>query len=155
MDWVRKINRRGTVRPTGLPLLRHSKRHERLCILSVPDMRTSDHAHTVNHRPDVAALTVSIAPAIASSFAAIVVAYVAWQQWRTARHKLAVDLFDRRLAAYRALNNAIGTRHNEILALTFEQVTRDPPTAALREFWAASQTRIFSLVHAFIRPQNA
>lgn len=106
-------------------------------------MRTLARAHTVSHHPDVTALTVSIAPAIASSFAAIVVAYVAWQQWRTARHKLAVDLFDRRLAAYRALNNAIGARHNEILALTFEQVTRDPPTAALGEFWAAKSDAYF------------
>ena len=34
-------------------------------------------------------------------------AYIAWRQWRTANDKLKLELFDRRLAAYRRLNDAI------------------------------------------------
>ncbi|MBH1745214.1 hypothetical protein I5V28_05150 [Stenotrophomonas maltophilia] len=34
---------------------------------------------------------------------AAMVAYVAWQQWRTARNKLKADLFDRRLALMKSL----------------------------------------------------
>lgn len=33
------------------------------------------------------------------SMVAVFVAYIAWQQWRTAQDKLAIDLFDRRLSA--------------------------------------------------------
>lgn len=81
--------------------------------------------------------------AIVTTTAALVAVYIAWQQWRTARHKLAVDLFDRRLQTYRALNEAITTRHNEVLALTFEQVTSNPPTQALAAFWAAKSDAYF------------
>lgn len=35
------------------------------------------------------------------------VAYVAWQQWRTARRKLILDLFDRRLSVYRRILDAV------------------------------------------------
>ena len=81
--------------------------------------------------------------AVASAVAALVAVYIAWQQWRTARHKLAVDLFDRRLQAYRKLNDSITARHNEILALTFDQITRDPPTEALGAFWTAKSDAYF------------
>ena len=34
-------------------------------------------------------------------------AYIAWRQWRTAHDKLKLDLFDRRLTAYRKLTDAV------------------------------------------------
>jgi hypothetical protein len=35
----------------------------------------------------------------------IVVAFVAWQQWKTARDKLKLDMFDRRLAIFIAVRD--------------------------------------------------
>jgi hypothetical protein len=40
---------------------------------------------------------------------AVVVAYVAWRQWRTAHEKLQLDLFDRRLAIHGAARGLIAT----------------------------------------------
>ncbi|CAQ45457.1 TPA: hypothetical protein ACKP89_000525 [Stenotrophomonas maltophilia] len=40
------------------------------------------------------------------------VAYVAWQQWRTARNKLKADLFDRRFAAFEELRRTVSTFRN-------------------------------------------
>jgi hypothetical protein len=34
-------------------------------------------------------------------------AYIAWRQWRTAHDRLKLDLFDRRLAAYQRLKDAV------------------------------------------------
>lgn len=78
-----------------------------------------------------------------TAITALIAVYIAWQQWRTARHKLAIDLFDRRLRTYRDLNDAIANRHNEILALTFDQVTSDPPTQALTALWTAKSDAYF------------
>lgn len=47
-----------------------------------------------------------VAKASVPSMVAIVVAYVAWQQWKTAQNKLAVDLFDKRVAAIDAIDKA-------------------------------------------------
>lgn len=44
---------------------------------------------------------------------AIVVGWIAYQQWRTAKDKLALDLFDRRFAAHRALVHSIKTWSQE------------------------------------------
>lgn len=38
---------------------------------------------------------------------AAIVAWIAYQQWRTARDKLALDLFDRRFESYRAIINEV------------------------------------------------
>lgn len=43
---------------------------------------------------------VSILSALLTPAIAIAVAYIAWQQWRTARNRLRLDLFDRRFAVY-------------------------------------------------------
>lgn len=40
-------------------------------------------------------------------FIAIFVAWIAYQQWKTAKDKLAVELFDRRFVSWRNLNEAI------------------------------------------------
>lgn len=42
------------------------------------------------------------------------VAFFAWRQWRTAKDKLALDLFDRRFTAYHALLDAMTAREREI-----------------------------------------
>lgn len=39
---------------------------------------------------------------LATPIIAVLVAYVAWQQWRVARNKLRLDLFDRRYRVYEA-----------------------------------------------------
>jgi len=44
------------------------------------------------------------------------VAYVAWQQWLTAKNKLALDLFDRRFAVWRRIQEKIAERLKEIHA---------------------------------------
>jgi hypothetical protein len=41
-------------------------------------------------------------PAFVSAITAVLVAIVAYQQWRTAQHKLRLDLYNRRLAIYTA-----------------------------------------------------
>lgn len=43
---------------------------------------------------------------------AATVAYIAFQQWRTARNKLKLDLFDRRFAAYEELRRTVSTFRN-------------------------------------------
>ena len=44
----------------------------------------------------------SIAQAVGPTIVAVIVAYVAIRQWLTARNKLKLDLFDKRLAIYTA-----------------------------------------------------
>lgn len=56
-----------------------------------------------------------IGPAITGLVAIITggaVAYFAWRNWRTAKDKLAIDLFDRRLANYRAWNLCFQSRRD-------------------------------------------
>ena len=36
------------------------------------------------------------------------VAYVAWQQWKTAREKIIIELFDKRFSLYEKAREAIG-----------------------------------------------
>lgn len=54
-------------------------------------------------------LWVAVLSGLLTPVIAIVASYVAWQQWRTNRNKLKLDLFDRRLAVYKAARSLIGT----------------------------------------------
>ncbi|NRP02031.1 hypothetical protein [Stenotrophomonas maltophilia] len=59
-------------------------------------------------------LQIKLATAAGQLGLALMVFYVAWRQWRTARNKLKLDLFDRRFAAYEELRdaaNAFRRRH--------------------------------------------
>ena len=51
----------------------------------------------------VTALSALLTPTIA-----IIAVYIGWQQWRTNRNKLKLDLFDRRFAVYDAARTLIG-----------------------------------------------
>ncbi|HGM7285730.1 TPA: hypothetical protein ACKP7V_001531 [Stenotrophomonas maltophilia] len=51
-------------------------------------------------------LQIKLATAAGQLGLALMVFYVAWRQWRTARNKLKLDLFDRRFAAYEELREA-------------------------------------------------
>lgn len=53
-------------------------------------------------------------PPVGSVLVAAIVAYVAWQQWRTAHNKLAIDLFDRRYALYLKFTDLLAQRHSEV-----------------------------------------
>lgn len=76
------------------------------------------------------------------------VAYVAWQQWRTARNKLKADLFDRRFAAFEELRRTVSTFRNlqhmpeadAILALapTFQYLS-EPQLAKMCYSWVEAQ----------------
>lgn len=56
-----------------------------------------------------------------------IVGWIAYQQWRTAKDKLALDLFDRRFAAHRALTESIRAWSNEPYRVA-EQVVFRPPS---------------------------
>lgn len=49
---------------------------------------------------------------------ALGVAWIAYQQWKTAKDKLALDLFERRLANYRAWSTALAAKFQEIMNST-------------------------------------
>lgn len=55
--------------------------------------------------PDAVSWLSAFGPLIVS----VGVGYVAWQQWQTARHKLKLDLFDRRLRVYQATKDLVNT----------------------------------------------
>lgn len=50
----------------------------------------------------------SISSALLTPVIAIIALYVAYAQWRTARNKLKLDLFDRRFVIYEAVRKIIG-----------------------------------------------
>jgi hypothetical protein len=51
---------------------------------------------------------IDILSALLTPAIAIVVAYIAYAQWRTANARLNLDLFDKRLAVYRKVHDAVG-----------------------------------------------
>lgn len=56
-----------------------------------------------------------------------IVGWVAFQQWRTAKDKLALDLFDRRFAAHRAITASMKSWSNEPYRVV-ENVVFKPPS---------------------------
>jgi Zn-dependent M32 family carboxypeptidase len=50
---------------------------------------------------------VTVLSALLTPTVALLGSYIAWQQWRTAKHKLVLDLFDRRLKVITALKQAM------------------------------------------------
>lgn len=55
--------------------------------------------------------------AFATIIAATTVGVFSWRQWRVAKDKLALDLFDRRLAAWETMRSAINNAFNETYAV--------------------------------------
>ena len=73
---------------------------------------------------------INILSALLTPVIALVVGYVAWQQWRTNQKRLKLELFDRRYAVYQAARNLIlvvsgkaGASDDD--ALKFRLKTRD------------------------------
>ena len=52
---------------------------------------------------------VSFLSAVSVPSIALIVAFIAFQQWRTARNKLKLDLFDKRMAVYQSVRDTLGT----------------------------------------------
>jgi hypothetical protein len=50
----------------------------------------------------------ALGPTIVAVVVGLVASYIAWRQWQTAKHRLRLDMFDRRLAVYNAVKNLIG-----------------------------------------------
>lgn len=46
--------------------------------------------------------------ALSTPMIALIVAFIAYRQWRTAHSKLVLDLFERRLSVYRQVRSAVG-----------------------------------------------
>ncbi len=63
---------------------------------------------------------------------AVVIAYVAWQQWKTSRGKVKLDLFDRRFQAYQAMRDVLGKMFT--VGVTSEEVVK---------FWFATANADF------------
>lgn len=77
------------------------------------------------------------------SLVAIVVAYIAWRQWQTAKDKLAIDLFDRRFQNYRALMKSIEERVFEISSANYDDPIEGPPVDRLKDFWRLQHEATF------------
>ena len=73
------------------------------------------------------ALVVEIVKAIPPVVVAAIVGWIAYQQWVTAKDKLALDLFDRRFAAHKALVSSINAWRNEKYRQS-ENVIFQPPS---------------------------
>jgi hypothetical protein len=51
---------------------------------------------------------ITVLSALLTPTIALVAVYIGWQQWRTNRNKLKLDLFERRMAIYEAARDLIG-----------------------------------------------
>lgn len=65
-----------------------------------------------------------------------IVAFIAFQQWRTARHKLALDLFDRRFANFQSVHETVRAYLAAVRSLKFPDVESDDERARFAEFWS-------------------
>lgn len=66
------------------------------------------------------------------SLIAAIVGWIAYQQWKTAKDKLALDLFDRRFAAHKAVTKTIQAWSNEPYRVTENVVFRPPSEHAIQ-----------------------
>lgn len=66
-----------------------------------------------------------------------IVAFIAWRQWRTAKDKLALDLFDRRLVAWRLIQKHLKKRIDEILKAHSTGQQPEFVSEHLRSLWVA------------------
>lgn len=71
-----------------------------------------------NQLPWLLQWTQALGPTIVSVVVGAIASFVAWQQWRTARHRLRFDLFEKRAAVYEATKRLISVvqLHGQITA---------------------------------------
>lgn len=71
-------------------------------------------------------LWVSILPALATPTLALFAIFIAWLQWKTAREKIKLDLFDRRFQIYQNVEKSLLmiTRHSKASDETIGELTR-------------------------------
>jgi hypothetical protein len=62
-----------------------------------------------SHEPACNPPWVGILAAVLTPLIAVIVAYIAYRQWRTAQNRQKLDLFDKRLAVHSAARNLIAT----------------------------------------------
>jgi hypothetical protein len=65
-------------------------------------------------------LWLQVISAVATPVIAGLVGFIAWRQWRTAHTKILLDLFDRRLAAYEGLIDALRPAHRDGTIKSFD-----------------------------------
>lgn len=64
-----------------------------------------------------------------------VVGFIAWRQWNTAKDKLALDLFDRRFAAFKAFGDEV----SNVMAGIIENVKAAKAANSAIPYWGFSQ----------------
>jgi len=74
----------------------------------------------VEFLPQASSIGPALVPVLSAAVAPITAAIVAWiafQQWQTARQKLILDLFDRRFAAYSDFSNSVTKYLNDAVEI--------------------------------------